>query len=172
METMEDVRFEDLIFATEGNYNIKLGMKDGTGFIFCGTTEQLKYKLDELNEEVRKRLEEKVKNAEKRLNGMFVKPWHVSRYAKETYNSTGEFGTVEGYNEWLNGYFDELRKAEQRIDKARQKLADFIPLADRVIMEHYKSIDEPNTFIILISGRENGDYWTTNEYQNGEVKEE
>lgn len=163
---------KEVIEQTDGNYNVKVGTKDGAGFVYCGSIMELREGMGALENRIAAKYRTRVKNAKAHLNQTFVDTPTLGKYCKKQYKETGEFGTLEGYYASLPEYFEKLEKAKASLERAETALEKHIPFGDREIAEVYKSIDEPNTAIILVQGSETGDAWTTDEYKEKERREQ
>lgn len=157
--------------ASSGDYNIKIGTKSGSGFLWCGHVAEVADDLSEAENFVRDMYKARLKKAKGHLNTLFRDCLTVGKYASKNYKESGKFGTVDGYLESLKDYFAELDDADRKIKRAEQKLADLVPLGDREIIEAYKSTYEPDTAIIIVSGDEIGPAWDLDEFQKIKERE-
>ena len=61
----------------------------------------------------------------------------------------------------------DLTKAHLSMVTAKAHMDAHKPLADREVVEYYKSITEPNCMIVLVEGNDMGLWWTMSEAKNG-----
>lgn len=147
--------------------NVKLGTADGGAFFYCGPVSNLSDILKTMNIKAKHEHEERLVNAEKALEGAMDKVPNASDYIKKTYKSSKgkSAGDILGY---INYIAREIEKIQSRIDKLQNMRKEkFVKLENRVIKDSRKSIDEEDTRIIVIEGREVGHYWSIFEYEHG-----
>lgn len=173
-----NMRLEEYNFTA----NIKLGTKDGSGFIFCGRN----IPFDDLDVESVERRSMQIADHNKRLTATEAKrktpkPQYdkyvtaeFDKYSNNTKNALSfdkwyDLGEFQPYDDWLIAFLDNLRKNEASLTNRKslliQELINYTKMKDRIVEEIYKSITEPNTLIVIIQGTEMGDAWTTEEYE-------
>lgn len=154
----------EVLVKAEGDYNVKIGTKGGSGFLWCGHIALLQDDMSELETRVRDMYKGRIKKAKGHLNTLLRDGYSVGRYASTNYKKTGEFGTAEGYLESIKTYFADLEKAEQKLKRAEKNLAELVPMADRELIEAYRSTHEADTAIVIVSGNETGPAWDLEEF--------
>ena len=165
---MANVTLKKLLEETSGNYQVKIGTKDGSGFLWCGSTERLKRNWNQLENIVKDKYKERLKKAKSHLNGLFMDYPTAGKYAKAQYKGTGEFGSAEDYLASLQDYFVELQRAKDKIAKAEQRLKDLVPMQEREVYKAYRSVVDPDCAIILVYGSEVGAAWDIEEFEEWE----
>ena len=147
------------------NINIKLGMIDGSGFVYCGNIADLN------TEEIDRYLvEEKCANITNcvkeiaSINRRLAKPdRNYIKYVDAQKERGNEYLAKE---EWIQSLKDRLSMLSTRRLVEVDKLINYKPIGNRDVAESYRSITE-NAMIILIDGDELGRAWTTEEYKKG-----
>lgn len=156
-------------YLRESNNNVKIGAKGG--FFWCGLpNEETSQVIGALSDKYKAEYKKKLDDVKRYLEN-FDKFWD---------NELRRRGTIAINQQRDTPELMELIRKDWEIDKKRYKsealdkkgfLTTYVKgwkdLLDREIIDHYPSIDitEPNgTEIIIISGEEKGNYWTTKEY--------
>ena len=165
---MEKKTLKELLEMTSGDYQVKIGTKSGSGFLWCGSITELKSNWSALENIVKDKYKERLKKAKSHLNGLFRECPTVGRYAQMQYKGTNEFGSVDGYLEALGDYFKELERAKSKITKAEQRLKDLVPMQEREVYKAYRSVVDPDCAIILVYGTEVGAAWDYAEFKQWE----
>lgn len=170
---------------------VKIGTKDGGGFMFCGyfVQEIIGSLDDEIIIKKAKQIaqcEDNISVLEKQLTWDGYTYAMNRRYAnavkkakKEAENRGENFTDAEKrvlkkeYEPTEEKFAEHCVDTEHKIERKLKKekmiantLKNYASISERKIIEKYASIDEPNTTIILIEGREVGTAWTTEEYEN------
>ena len=170
---------------------VKVGTKDGDGFMFCGRFTQ--EAIDDLDDEIIIKKAKQIAQCESNIgvlerqltwdgyvyvmNRRFA---NAIKKAKREAENRGKALTDAEENLLKKEYEPtEAKFAEncvntenkiERILKKERKIAkslkNYVSISERKIVESYASIDEPNTTIVLLEGREAGNAWTTEEYEN------
>lgn len=146
--------------------NIKLGMEDGTAFVYCG-----KGGLDAVDVAAieLKLLRQDKKNAStanyKWQSGVKNYPTPEA-YVRRMYRSEREELSVdlEGYMKDLMTYFNKCKSYARQKTNAQEKFEHRIPLQLRRVTDIYDCILEEDTVIVIVEGQDNGRAWTTDEY--------
>ena len=147
--------------------NIKLGTADGGAFFYCGPVKDMSDILKTMNVKAKHEHEERIVNNEANLENAMDKVPNASDYIKKAYKSSKgkSAGDILGYINYID---KEIQKVQARIDKLQKmKKEKFVKLEDRVITDSRTSIDEADTKILIIEGREIGRYWSIYEYEHG-----
>ena len=167
---------QDLIGQTiddlAGRYRIdvKLGAKDGSGFVFCGDlsdidTAELDYMIVT---SYRKAIKEHTAFIE-RERGRDSTYESFIRGARIKARKLGidEDTSPEAYKKWLLQRDRAIKKRIEARTRVKKKLTKFTSISTRKIVDVYKSISEIDTIILLYEGTETGRWWTTEEFQTG-----
>lgn len=161
---------------------VKVGTDGGDGFLYCGVlTDAVCADIDVARVLLlAHRIEENTHSADWLKTRLSLKAY-VSECARRAENAVrsakdlsedekkelrAEFKpTAEGYELYLRNTKDKIERKENTAKNLATKLLRYTPVADREVKRRYDSIDEADTEIIIIAGYENGDFWTTNEYE-------
>ena len=140
--------------------SIKLGSKDGSGFIFCGKAYSLD--VEKLNKRIISKNEKALAKAKSRYRLLRSKSVSFDEYARK---NGGECRSVEGYHIFLDEHYKEVKTAYNTLITCADRVANYTDLAGREIVDSYKSIDEKDTTIVIYAGTEVGEAWTTQQYE-------
>lgn len=165
------MNFKECVFNTEEDLTVKVGTEGGSGFFYCGRVADLKENFEEIGENLLQIDKDRVTETENLMKRIKAKNIAPNEWVTAMYRRKGEFGTFDGYMEMLKQWFTDLEKVRIRLLDAKEQLKEAKPLSERTIVDAYKSIDEKATLIIIIEGRENGQFWTTEEYEGGGIDE-
>lgn len=155
---------------------LKIGAESGTSFFFVGTKKDFVMNIDKYSEALRKDAEEKKKKAKMALDSYLKKPVGIEVYIRENMNREQQKGfdldsikswfSWESYIEWLEGKLDKCKTKYASYVKRCVEAKEFAPLNLRKVIEvrDADEIIEPSgATIIIITGYENGAYWTSDE---------
>lgn len=153
---------------------VRVGTKGGTSFIFCGPIKELRSSLSDLelkyySKSVRAISKKKIKIDT--MLGSFPTPESYSRRIYEGSFGT-DVGTFEGWEEAVRKHFKLLQRNKQQLIGMETKHDNRIPLKNRILVDAYPSILEPDVWILLMEGSEDGNYWDRHEYVNGVNEDE
>ena len=153
----------------EDGINVKVGAKNGTSFIFCGTASEFIAKSSTLELEYYNKAVNAVVNARKYLNRGIEAYLSPKDYIKTMYEESGgtDVGTYEHYIETLQRYFKKANNRKQRLTEVEDILENRTALLTRKVVDVYPSITEENTLILIIEGNEIGTFWDSEECKNG-----
>lgn len=157
--------FIERLYATEDEYRIKVGTVDGYGFFFCDTTTELKEVVADLEKELHDECRRIAEDTRKRFNAFTRRDTSPSGYAGKAYRRSERPATYEEYENFVKGYFKELAVKYNTMKDAERMRDTRTPLGERTIVEIYKAISEKDTWIVIITGEDNGKYWTESEYK-------
>jgi hypothetical protein len=123
--------------------NVKIGMKDGSAYIYCDVcSEDTIKELDDMSDRTILDYQKQIKRKQRYLN-------------------------------FDNLLRNERIVQTRLLKEYKEKLRTYQRLLDREVFEVYKTIDCPdlNTpmldiIAIIVEGSESGAYWTMNEYKN------
>lgn len=169
---------------------MKLGTVDGGGFVFCG--DFVPETIEKLDDEIIIKWAITVANAKSRIKtlkaskerGAYKESLEKNkkRCITKAKSEAKEEGktltdaeidkiseewtfTEERYEAHLVNTDRKIKSAEKTLHSTVRKLKKFDSIANRDIVEKYHSITEPDTEIVIITGRERGEVWTTKEYE-------
>lgn len=146
---------------------IKVGAKNGSGWFYVGTVEELKRYMDVYNDTVYNRWKYIVKNATERLERAVdnTPTWamYIRGTAKTMGIDTADF-SFESYLKSCRRYESKLMKMRTLKQKYERIRDSYIHLEKREVVSCEKSdpvVDA--TFNIIIDGSETGVVWTSDE---------
>ena len=156
-------------FVAKTNFKVKLGAKDGSAFVFCGSIADMD--IEQLDTAIVKGYKGSLRSAQYRI-----------RMVKEQDTTYETFQDLHERQCSATGIYDDPREAylkmirenhrqlkvqlatERRIDA---KLRSYTSIGDRKVVDMYSSQTEDEVFIVLYEGRENGSWWTVAEFESG-----
>lgn len=163
--------FGDVVSELGTKY-IKVGTVDGGAFFYCGSTSDLSDIIPKLNDENEVEHGDRILRAEEKLTAAVANFPDIKDYVAKEFKRTkgGKVGDVLGYLNFIN---HELTKVQMRINNFEiMKNETYSPLEKRIVADAMLSIDEEDTSIIIIEGREVGHYWSRAEYEKGVIPED
>lgn len=158
---------------------LKIGAESGTSFFFIGTKKEFVMNIDKYSEALKKDAEEKKKKARMSLDSYLKKPVDLESYVRENMNRERQKGLkdfdADGIKKWFN--FDSFMDwLENKLNQCKAKytsyikrcveVEEFVPLDLRKVvdMRDADELIEPyGATIIILTGYENGAYWTSDE---------
>lgn len=156
---------------------VKVGTIDGGAFLYIGECSDLIDKLTLLDIEYEEKYETAVDRQWKGYRWMLGKPGaDATAYIKSLTRGCDEEEllniepTIDGYLEFIDKRFKEIREKPDKVRTAIRRRDERVSLYHRKVVDAYPSIDAEEgegTAILLIEGNESGEYWTTNEYEEG-----
>lgn len=165
-----NMTISDLIEQT--NLKVKLGAKQGSAFIFCGNIGNID--CDSLDEDICNQYRRNIKSATGSIQALKKKPKGYQDYeremiAKQEKDKIEYEISKDGYRRWFNELSRRMQTLRETKSKNERRLKGFTTIRGRQIVEIYKSVDEEDTYIILYDGIENGNAWTTAEFESGVI---
>lgn len=171
---------KEYIETTKAPY-IKIGAKNGSSFIFCGTPKDFTEFEQHFNPREKKRLEDtearltnELINFYPNYKKIFFRQYKEFKKDKLNGGKNKNFKAFENIQEYLN-HLKELRekdhyRLENSLSITKLRRENYTELNTRQVKEIYPSIltnkygykDE----IILFKGYETGKYWDLDEYEN------
>jgi hypothetical protein len=148
---------------------VKLGAGGGSGFVYCGLLRNADF--EGINRQIIARNHKTLESAKRRYRGHIHRDVSAPAYVREC-EKHGVVATFDGYMKHLGQYFDQVKTTKKTIECYEKKIEEYTNIEDRKVIEQYNSILEPNTIIILFEGEEQGEAWTTKEYEEGAPTEE
>lgn len=166
------------------NIKCKLGASDGSGFVFCGNMKTLD--IDDVDEYIRNSYLRSLEIAKETIQQLSKKNTSYKAYSEEIEQKKARAlkladgdpkriakieedfnpSTLE-HHKWKAEILKKLEYSKGVRKRVNKRLNEYTSIATRKVVETYKSIDEPNTIIILYDGNERGRAWTTKEYIEG-----
>lgn len=177
---------------SEYNLKIKLGAKSGSCFIYCGYTDEVDG--DILDTTILSMYKRSLTYVEKNIRVLSAKPKTYKAFVDEVKKNkekalrskkkkgpltSAERSEIEkqfdvsrdAFNKYLRATQNSLNKAKDKKQELNQKISTYTTIKNNKIVDCYKSIDEPNTFILIYEGKDRGFAWTTEEFRKGEIQE-
>lgn len=177
---------------SEYNLKIKLGAKSGSCFIYCGYTDEVDG--DILDTAILDMYKRSLTYAEKTIRVLSAKPKTYKAFVDEVKESkekalrskkkkgpltSEERSEIEkqfdvsrdAFDKYLRATQNSLNKAKDKKRELNRKISSYTTIKNNKIVDCYKSIDEPNTIILIYEGKDRGFAWTTEEFRKGEIQE-
>jgi hypothetical protein len=174
---------------TKANY-IKVGAKDGGGFIYCGKVSDAKSFLKEFDEPQLEKYEASLRAAkhdyEHLKSGGFASTKErlieqYKQYRREKKKGGDDFKkdkklepfkSLTAYKKYLEQLEQDLTiKAERRVERATKRIQNYTELLSRDVLKVYPSIlENEDGFIdeiIIYKGDEAGNAWDLTEFRRG-----
>ena len=188
---------ELLVELEHDGYMVKVGAKKGAGFFYCDKITNKTYKeIEKISARYLSNLKAELK-VKKELWANFDKYWkerlkNILKIKDEKYWQKILDETPKDKQEEKRKHLELKLKdlprilAQNKRDKERMRInvpkrsaqlekeiPQFTPILQRNVVEVYKGIspDEPKTKIIIIKGKENGDFSSIIEYQDRDLPE-
>lgn len=156
-----DITIGEALPEIAERYRVKLGCKDGSGFVFCGDlTEEI---LSKVNRRELKKEKKYLSDLEKKLEGTLASGGTVQQYATTKFRKEGSCGDAEDFMVFLDKYLKQIERMMSLIESHKERIRTWQRIADRFIVELYPSVAEEKTLIVLIEGDIQGDFWTSEE---------
>ena len=188
---------QDIIGMTFGellqhtHFKVKLGAIDGSGFFFCGNLTGVN--TEDLDETILTGLEKALESSERNLQALkntnqsykqfeeeqskakrtaiakIVDEQHgkpLTEEQKKEINNKYEISRIT-HRKWKNDITNRIDRVKTSQKTLRRDISNFTSIKDREIVRFYPSVDEPETYICIIKGREKGFAWTTDEFERG-----
>ena len=147
---------------------LKVGSK--TAFFYCGTVGDFAAHMDEYSYLAMKRAETLEKRAIRRLEAAISADASPNAYVRSMRGDAKNRPlTSRGYMEFLDMFFKNIDSMTERAQKATEARENFRPLRDRDFVSVDKSNVETNTFVIILSGEEIGQYWLLSEAKDSKL---
>lgn len=144
--------------ALEGNPVIHIGSK--TGFFFIGTKEEYEANIDFVQQDLQATRMEHLSEYLRQLD----------LYKGKIIHPDGDPGT-EKYWQLLSDRAKRLSWIAQYIQKLENYLNTFVAIRKREVVEQYDRIQKDGV-VIIVEGKENGEYWSYDEYKEGIAAED
>ena len=140
---------------------LKVGAK--SNYFYCGTVGDFIDHIDEYNYFAAKRADASLTRAKKLLKNALEAEPSPADYAKSILedNAFSVDPSADGYLSYLGDYFKSLKKLTERCRTAKRAKDGFRDLKYREIKRFEKSTVEPDCYVLILSGEENGGYWMT-----------
>ena len=125
---------------------IKLGSVDGSGFFYCGTTDDILAHLAAYD------------------CLLYGREVHLIRRCIERINQMEAAGPQSEDPNSVETWEHEVQRRKERLAWLRNNHEHYIHLGDREVVEFYDATGyDEGSVIVIISGYENGAYWTLDE---------
>ena len=140
---------------------LKVGAK--SNYFYCGTVGDFIEHIDEYNYFAAKRADASLTRAKRLLKNALDSGIGPSDYAKSILedNAFSVDPSADGYLDYLSDYFKSLKKLTERCRAAIRAKDAFRDLRYREVKRLEKSTVEPDCYVLILSGEENGGFWMT-----------
>lgn len=146
---------------------IKIGAKNGSGWFYVGTVDEMKRFMDIYNDTVYHRWKYIVRNSTERLEKAVDNAPTWAMYIKSTSKSNGIDSADFSYDSYLRSchrYESKLNKMRQIKQKYERVRDGYISLEKREVLSCEKADPIADTTVnIIIDGYETGIVWTSDE---------
>lgn len=156
---------------------VKIGTKDGAGFIYCGLPKDLV--AQDVDDEMIGEAAGNIQYQDSRLNIIRKNGANLSSYLdklvkdaqREKKAELPEF-SIGDYLKYLDDRMRRMRFHYAQGQALREYARTYKPIMDRQVADMYESIDadEPDTMIIIVYGGEHGPAWTRSEYESDKFR--
>ena len=149
----------------EPDKKIKVGTKDGSNYMFCGTVDILTQNITSYSDVLRESSYIRVRNAEKNLAVAVKNPPTLTGYIEAELSRSNPRPSVDRWNDELRRWFKHCQALDQSKQAAIDYMKNFVWLGNRNVLETRDAdpaIDEDTT-IIIIKGNECGKFWDFDE---------
>ena len=149
---------------------IKVGSK--SNYFYCGTVQDFIDHIDEYSYFALKRADASLKKAKRLLKNALDMSISPSDYARSLLENETVFPiapSANGYLEYLDNYFHQINKLSERCRRALEIKAAFKDFKYRDVLRLELSTAEPNCYVLILSGEENGGYWMTSDAKDSNL---
>lgn len=151
---------------SERSGTVKIGMKDSSAFVYCGSKSYLTpYRVGAIELRLRSMMAERVTNALNSINVKINTTPTPEDYIRKCWKNNESIGTWEGYLLTIDEHWRKLEQLKEALDDRRIEAETRTELTERKVIETYPSIDVEDQLIIILEGCEPGEYWTVKEYE-------
>lgn len=143
------------------NYDgqVKVGARDGSGYFYMGTGDDLRTHLDKYEEMLRRYEADRVTKARDRVEFMKSHQPDALSFVTKFEDGTSDM-FLQYLDEWLNEYRRRLARQRLAEEDYRQRKR----LADRQVVKEYTATNfDEGAKILIIDGGAYGAYWTFDE---------
>lgn len=160
------MKLSELLKTIEKSSLLKVGSEDGSGFWIVGTPNYIRENQDYINSKVYEYLCKLRSNAEERLTQTLRNPPTLFSYANEKVKNCVEPSfSVDEYIAQVKKWFCAIEARKRSLQNQEHALNNLCPILSRNVIEwgecdHSIEVAE---YRILVSGTENGKFWTTDE---------
>lgn len=145
---------------------INVGDRGGSSFVFCGYRKDYEKYIDEISEIQHERM---LKSAEKRLLGCdMVLGDSINAYILQL----GKRESKENDVRALQNIIASAAKTCKTALAAKEYADDMPTLRERKVLEIYQKIESGEGIVILVEGKENGEFWSKSEFDQKIHKKE
>lgn len=144
---------------------IKIGANFGRGYFWIGKAGDLD--LDGITNKIRRNLTERRLNKEREIKHMLETAPNFTDFAKAELKKPEPRLTKAAFEEQLDIWLFELKKANVMLNVLKSRIDIFEPLEAREVIECVESdpAADPGVIRILIKGKEEGEMWYKDEAQ-------
>lgn len=140
---------------------IKVGTVDGANFFYCGTVEDVKQNKFVYAEAFKQNARKRVAAAKERVDKLLRHDPTPAEYIRA---AVDDIPSENGYLLFRRMWFTEMGRALRSLHRRESDLREMVELMDREVKDvRMATAYETDCQIVIISGRENGAYWTTDE---------
>ncbi len=144
---------------------IKVGAKDGRSYFYIGTVGDLNERMDEVSDRIRKNLSLRKRSCKARITSMLENPPALSTWAKLELNKDDPKLNPGEFEHFVGTWMYSLKRAEILWRRLVARQTRFTPISEREVLE-WELADtavEDNVFRVILPGKEEGLYWSTDE---------
>lgn len=153
---------------------VRIGAKDGSGFIYCGNLADMN--PNDIDDEITGRWADLVTFNERTVANYSKAGAPFRTYTADMVRdaqSTGqdelpEFSLAK-YLAYVEYQYSKLRKAYKRLRDLQRFQATAKPIMKREVVETYESVGETDVLIIIVEGHEICEAWDASEYNKPEA---
>lgn len=156
-------------FVAKTNFKVKLGAKDGSAFVFCGSIADMD--IEQLDTAIVKGYKGSLRSAQYRIRHLEEQDTSYKTFKaihEEQCSATGIYTDPQiAYATMLRDRKHQLKVSRKTKQKIELKLRDYTSIGNRKIVDMRSSVVEDDAYIVLFEGRENGSWWTVAEFESG-----
>jgi hypothetical protein len=152
---------------------VKIGAKNGSGFIFCGPLKDLD--PEDVNNELIGAAADGIKYQDEQLdiirrNGANLSAFFDKMISDAKLENKKELPPfhIGDYITYLEKRVEKMAYHYAQAEELRDYIRKLKPFMKREVLDMYESIDpdDPNTMIVIVEGVERAEAWTTGEYKS------
>lgn len=149
----------------EPGTKIKVGTKDGKGWFYIGTSDELEIHFNEYDLLIDKMWATKLRKTRDLLRSLIMHGGTMEGYVRKELKKHNPELSPNGYEEYLKIYFNEVVKIKRAAEKYEIISEDHTKLQSREVYETFlaDSIVDLGYLNIQIAGEERGAFWDSKE---------
>lgn len=154
---------------------VRIGAKDGSGFIYCGKLSDMNAK--EIDDEIAGRWYDLVTLNQRTVANYSKAGAPFRAYTAGVVQDAQAAGRDElpefslaKYLEYIEYQYSKLRKSYKRLRDLEKYQADAKPIMKREVVEAYDSVGEAGVMIVIVEGHELCEAWDASEYEKPDAE--